>query len=223
MPKINLGRVRGYDGGFGNVGATYANDGGEPRVSIEATGPDTAKDFTFEFANLVNDPISSNEIDQIVGGQVVESSNTLNATGLSTLWARLVAFFAPKEHTHAIAEVSEDETSLVAKLDAMNKEIKELRDSQSRTKWYDLGNGIKYRRNSDKIELILDYSKAFSAGWNDLGTLPAGFRPNASRYLSTTIGFSPARGYLNSEGLLRVYSTAATKVENIADQWVFPM
>lgn len=38
--------------GFGNVTATVDNNVGTPEVNVTATGPDTAKNFNFDFKNL---------------------------------------------------------------------------------------------------------------------------------------------------------------------------
>ncbi len=107
MPKIDLGRVRGEDARFGNITSSYINDGGEPGVDIVPSGPDTGKDLDFEFRNLVNDPLSSSEIEQIANGEVVNSANVLNGTGLTTLWARIKEKFAAKAHRHSAADIEE--------------------------------------------------------------------------------------------------------------------
>lgn len=107
MPKIDLGRVRGEDARFGNITSSYINDGGEPGVDIVPSGPDTGKDLDFEFRNLVNDPLSSSEIEKIANGEVVNSANVLNGTGLTTLWARIKEKFAAKAHRHSAADIEE--------------------------------------------------------------------------------------------------------------------
>ena len=105
MAKIDLGRVVGENGGFGNVRSTYISDGGMPSVGIEASGPDTAKDFDFIFSNIVNDPMTDEEIDGIVDGQYSQSSDVLNGRGLSRLWNWICELFAPKEHKHSASDL----------------------------------------------------------------------------------------------------------------------
>ena len=105
MPQINLGRVRGEDGGFGNVTSEYVNDGGEPNVEIIPSGEDSQKDFKFIFSNLVNNPIDSATIDRITNDQIANSSDTLTATGLTTLWGKIKSLFALKTHTHGTSGI----------------------------------------------------------------------------------------------------------------------
>lgn len=100
MPKLNLGRVVGRDGGFGNIETRYINDGGAPSVTIEAQGEDTAKDFIFTFKNLVRDAATSDELEQIAAGENVQSSNVITALSMSVLWVKMKAAFAAFKHTH---------------------------------------------------------------------------------------------------------------------------
>ena len=109
MGKINLGRVRGNDGGFGNVRSVYLNDGGLPGVSVEMSGPDTAKDVNFTFRNLVNDPMTGSEIEQLVAGEVVQSSNVVNGSVMTQIWAAIKRLFAPKEHKHDADDIASGE------------------------------------------------------------------------------------------------------------------
>lgn len=116
MGQLNLGRVRGKDGGFGNVTSEYRNDGGDPNVDIVVSGEETAKDFRFVFSNLVNNPIDSATIDRITNNEIVSSADVLNATGLTTLWGKIVNIFAPKAHVHGTSGLS-DLAVTTAKLD----------------------------------------------------------------------------------------------------------
>lgn len=115
MPKLDLGRVVGRDGGFGNVTSEYFDDGGEPSVDIEMSGEDTAKDFKFILKNLVNKAIDSSTISQILNGSVINSSKVLSATGLTTFFSGLKDVFAPKSHTHGTAGI-EDNAVTAAKI-----------------------------------------------------------------------------------------------------------
>ena len=78
MPWKDLGEVVGKNGTIGNVDSTYVNNGGEPGVSVTKSGDDSAPDLTFEFENLVNDPLTSSEIEQISNDTQLTSSSVLN-------------------------------------------------------------------------------------------------------------------------------------------------
>lgn len=115
MPQLNLGRVVGRDGGFGNASANYVDDGGEPDVEVNLSGEDTQKDIEFTFKNLVRAPIDSSMIDQITNDQIINSSKVLTATGLTTLWGKIKSLFALKNHTHGTSGI-EDKAITQAKL-----------------------------------------------------------------------------------------------------------
>lgn len=106
MPKLNLGRVVGRDGGFGDVTSTYVNDGGQPGVDIITSGNDTAKNFEFKFKNLINQPATSDELDDISKGIAVQSSNTITVGGMSSLWAKIKQIFAQKSHEHSAEDIT---------------------------------------------------------------------------------------------------------------------
>lgn len=109
MPWKDLGEVVGKNGTIGNVDSTYVNNGGEPGVSVTKSGDDSAPDLTFEFENLVNDPLTSSEIEQISNDTQLTSSSVLNGTGLTTLWSRIKAKFATKSHTHDASDITAGE------------------------------------------------------------------------------------------------------------------
>lgn len=113
MPKLNLGRVVGRDGGFGNTDTVYINDGGAPSVTVEASGEDTAKDFVFTFKNLVRDVATADEVEQIAAGEIVQSSNVITAGVMSSIWAKIKAAFAPKSHTHDASDITAGELAAI--------------------------------------------------------------------------------------------------------------
>lgn len=113
MPKLNLGRVVGRDGGFGNIDTVYINDGGAPRVTVEASGEDTAKDFRFTFANLVRDVATADEVEQIAAGELVQSSNVITAGVMSSIWAKIKGAFASKSHTHDASDITAGELAAI--------------------------------------------------------------------------------------------------------------
>lgn len=103
---INLGRIVGRDAKIQAVNATYTNNGGEPGVEIDTVelevpeGEAQQVELSFNFFNLVNDPITSQQIDAIANDEVIKSANTLSATGLTSLWEKIKEKFAAKTHTH---------------------------------------------------------------------------------------------------------------------------
>ena len=107
MGMIDLGKVKGEDAHFGAINATYTNDGGNPSVNIETDGEDTGKNVTFNFRNLVNDPLSESEIEQITEGNSIQSSNVMNGTRASALWSKIVEKFAAKLHKHKADDIDE--------------------------------------------------------------------------------------------------------------------
>lgn len=108
---IDLGQVAGRDARIVDPLATYVNDGGDPGVEISMVEIDTEPDepqqvqFLFNFFNLVNDPLTSAEIEAISNDEVVTSSNTMNGTGATTLWQRIKAKFAAKTHSHSAEDI----------------------------------------------------------------------------------------------------------------------
>lgn len=113
MPKLNLGRVVGRDGGFGNIDTVYLNDGGAPSVTVEASGEDTAKDFVFTFKNLVRDVATADEVEQIAAGEIVQSSNVITAGVMSSIWAKIKVAFATKSHTHDASDITAGELAAI--------------------------------------------------------------------------------------------------------------
>lgn len=113
MPKLNLGRVVGRDGGFGNTYTVYINDGGAPSVTVEASGEDTAKDFVFTFKNLVRDVATADEVEQIAAGEIVQSSNVITAGVMSSIWAKIKGAFATKSHTHDASDITAGELAAI--------------------------------------------------------------------------------------------------------------
>ena len=113
MPKLNLGRVVGRDGGFGNTDTVYINDGGAPCVTVEASGEDTAKDFVFTFKNLVRDVATADEVEQIAAGEIVQSSNVITAGVMSSIWAKIKGAFATKSHTHDASDITAGELAAI--------------------------------------------------------------------------------------------------------------
>ena len=58
-PVLNIGVPRGDTAGLGTPSASVDANVGVPSVAVTATGPDTAKQFSFEFHNLKGEPGAS--------------------------------------------------------------------------------------------------------------------------------------------------------------------
>ena len=149
MPKLNLGRVVGRDGGFGNITTVYVNDGGAPSVTIDATGEDHAKDFQFTFANLVRDPATIDEVDQIAKGEKVQSSNVITVAVECLLWAKMKENFAAKVHKHSASDITEgtlDAARIAEKSISKSKLDQSLQDSMSQ---------VLFNNTTMSVEIIL--------------------------------------------------------------------
>jgi len=90
------------------------------------------------------DPTTTDDIDNIAAGTSVASDRVLNTTGLSYLWSKLKAAFAPKSHSHDATsitgslEVSHGGTGATTAADALTNlgaasqtDVDALRDSVS--------------------------------------------------------------------------------------------
>lgn len=236
MGKINLGRVRGNDGGFGNVRSVYLNDGGLPGVSVEMSGPDTAKDVDFTFRNLVNDPMTGSEIEQLVAGEVVQSSNVVNGSVMTQIWAAIKRLFAPKGHEHDAADIESgefgaeriksgavteaklaDDAVTADKLadgsvgiDHLDIEMREDWESLLQTAHVSVGNFDVYRC-AKTVTLTWYFDASIQANtYNELGTLPAGLTPARSMYFAVESGGSMGRLYVGSNGRVALYSFVAS-------------
>lgn len=190
MGMIDLGKVKGEDAHFGAINATYTNDGGSPSVNIETDGEDTGKNVTFNFRNLVNDPLSESEIEQITEGNSIQSSNVMNGTRSSALWSKIVEKFAAKLHKHKANDIDEGQfgtdriedgaitkNKIAANSVGLNQLDESARDSLSRTVkpdlWGDAGNRsvtmpLATDENGDLYMLIAsDDGKLIYRRWSD--------------------------------------------------------
>lgn len=209
---IDLGPVVGADGGFGNITSDYVNDGGDPGVEITMTGEDRAKDFHFEFKNLVNDPLTASEIERIAAGETVHSSNTANGTSMSLFFAALSQLFAGIAHTHSADDIDGGtfgadriENGSITK----DKLEKSLGDSLSRDRIV-VRNGMTAYRRGDMVTLTWYITTTVGANeFTELATLPEGWRPPGNMYFSAeTVGAS--RLYIGSSGRVALYAFAAS-------------
>ena len=91
------------------------------------------------------DPTTTDDIDSIAAGTSVASDRVLNTTGLSYLWSKIKAAFAPKSHSHAATSltgtlaISNGGTGATTAADALTNlgaaaqtDVDALRDSVSR-------------------------------------------------------------------------------------------
>lgn len=172
MPWVDLGEVVGKDGEIGNVNSTYINNGGDPGVNIVRSGDDGAPDFTFEFENLANDPLSESELEQIVAGQTVSSASVVNGTVLSNFMSALGSVFAAIDHKHDASDI--DSGTLAAERIANDSIGTEkfkpaVRDSLSRMSY---GNTVEAARitfdaNSFSLKGTTTNNRSLSVAWGE--------------------------------------------------------
>lgn len=145
------------------------------------------------------DPTTTDDIDNIAAGTSVASDRVLNTTGLSYLWSKLKAAFAPKSHSHDATsitgslEVSHGGTGATTAADALTNlgaasqtDVDALRDSVSRETDFQfiygkdfVGDFVAYRKKGFSVEMIWNFNQDSTNVWV-AGTLPAGFRPARS-------------------------------------------
>lgn len=81
------GAIKGDPAGFGTVSATVDSNVGTPSVTVTATGPDTAKEFSFAFSNLkgeTGDDAGFGTISASVDSNVGTPSVTVTTSGPDT-------------------------------------------------------------------------------------------------------------------------------------------
>ena len=147
------------------------------------------------------DPTTTDDIDNIAAGTSVASDRVLNTTGLSYLWSKLKAAFAPKSHSHDATsitgslEVSHGGTGATTAADALTNlgaasqtDVDALRDSVSQeTELHSSSTDkassvmfVAYRKTGCSIETI----------WTSIGF------DQRVRRRNTACGFRPARSSL---------------------------
>ena len=103
----------------------------------------------------MNNPIDSATIAQITNDQIVNSSDTLTATGLTTLWGKIKSLFALKTHTHGAAGI-DDKAITQAKI--ADGAVGEAQLEQS------LRNSIFRTKNLETKTPAADYSEYYLTG-----------------------------------------------------------
>lgn len=66
-------------------------------------------------------------------------------------------------------------------------------------------------------------TKAINPGWNELGTLPDGYRPQTSLYFAAQVDTLVARGYVSSDGRVALYHMGSSSVNNAMFSVSFPV
>lgn len=89
-----------------------------------------------------------------------------------------------------------------------------LDDSLSREEKKTLSPGVFYRKVCGWAYVNVYADREFEPGWNELGTLPEGYRPDCSLYFPAQIASYEARGYISSEGRVAIYHFGSSKVNN---------
>lgn len=89
-----------------------------------------------------------------------------------------------------------------------------LGDSLSREEKKTLSPGVFYRKVCGWVYVNVYADRELEPGWNELGTLPEGYRPNNSMYFPAQIASYEARGYISSDGRVAIYHFGSSKVNN---------
>lgn len=106
--------------------------------------------------------------------------------------------------------LSELVSLLIQKLSDIKSDIDSIKTSLSNESWHDLSAGVSYTRRKDFAFVRCYADRAVVQGWNELGTLPNGFRPPLDLYFPAQIGAQEARGYIGASGRVAVYSFNST-------------
>lgn len=209
MPWVDLGEVVGKDGEIGNVNSTYINNGGDPGVNIVRSGDDGAPDFTFEFENLANDPLSESELEQIVAGQTVSSASVVNGTVLSNFMSALGSVFAAIDHKHDASDI--DSGTLAAERIANDSIGTEkfkpaVRDSLSQASG-SFG-AASWVRHGPIVVVTGNYATS-GATTVSIGTIPNPHRPKGYTAVPITDGGAGGYAEIGSGGTIKVVSKGA--------------
>ncbi len=60
-------------------------------------------------------------------------------------------------------------------------------------------------------------------GWNELGTLPDGYRPQTNLYFVAQVDILVARGYVSTDGRVALYHAGSSSVNNAMFNVSFPV
>ena len=66
-------------------------------------------------------------------------------------------------------------------------------------------------------------TKTIEHGWNELGTLPDGYRPQTNLYFAAQVDTLVARGYVSSDGRVALYHMGSSSVNNAMFSVSFPV
>lgn len=87
---------------------------------------------------------------------------------------------------------------------------KSVRDSLSREDAKTLSEGVRYQKSNGWVLIRVYTARTIQQGWNELGTLPVGYRPEGDLYFPAQVSSSEARGYISSSGRVALYHFSAT-------------
>lgn len=85
-----------------------------------------------------------------------------------------------------------------------------LSDSLSREDRKFISEGVSYQKSHGWVLVKAYTSRTIEPGWNELGTLPVGYRPVGDMYFPAQVSSLEARGYISQSGRVALYHFSAT-------------
>ena len=159
------------------------------------------------------DPTTTDDIDSIAAGTSVASDRVLNTTGLSYLWSKLKAAFAPKSHTHDATsitgslEVSHGGTGATTAADALTNlgaasqtDVDALRDSVSRDTFN--ASGVSAERFGNVVAVTIAGEYSISDSWGTATACKLPWKPATQVFFAITLqdGLSGVVGHVDVNG-----------------------
>ena len=69
---------------------------------------------------------------------------------------------------------------------------------------------MRYQKSNGWVLIRVYTARTIQQGWNELGTLPVGYRPEGDLYFPAQVSSLEARGYISSSGRVALYHFSAT-------------
>lgn len=164
-------------------------------------------------------PVTTAQIDAIANDETVTSSNVLQATGLTYLWAKIKDWATSTFTTgtivngKAIAPSSVTATGAVKGSSVSDSvgSLADLRDSVSQSEWSDASAGVYASRVGRIVVLTLrpEGGVTLTPEKNSLTTLPSGWRPSGSFVSTATSGNDVYQFLADPSGEVYVWSNYA--------------
>lgn len=132
-----------------------------------------------------------------------DGGTPINAANLNNMEEAIVAL-VERTTKQIVTSMIADGAVTNAKLDQT------LRDSLSREDTKTLSEGVRFKKSNGWVLVRVYTSRSIQQGWNELGTLPVGYRPDGDLYFPAQVGYLEARGYVSPSGRVALYHFSAT-------------